>query len=119
MHSLLLTTEPSLQILPTLACKLGLNEAIILQQVHYWLDPEVNKNLFEERYWVQLTYEQWKEQFPFWSNMTIRRVINNLEKLGIIDSFITQDFHKLKYYTINYGALATFTETNINSYQKL
>ena len=33
----LLINESPLQVLPTLATYIGLNEAIFLQQVHYWL----------------------------------------------------------------------------------
>ena len=33
----LLISEPPLQVLPSLAVKIGLNEAIVLQQIHYWL----------------------------------------------------------------------------------
>ena len=40
--SKLLIDEPPLQVLPSLALKIGLNEAIILQQVHYWLNPKLN-----------------------------------------------------------------------------
>ena len=34
----LLTQEPPLQVLPSLAVAIGLNEAIVLQQVHYLLN---------------------------------------------------------------------------------
>ena len=35
--SRLLIDEPPLQVLPSLAREIGLNEAIMLQQIHYWL----------------------------------------------------------------------------------
>ena len=105
MANALLIQEPPLQVLPTLAQKIGLNEAIILQQIHYWLNPKHNKNLFENRLWVWNTYEQWQQQFPFWGERTIRRAILNLEECGILDSFVTRDFRKIKYYTINYNRL--------------
>ena len=35
--SKLLINERPIMILPTLAVKIGLNESIMLQQVHYWL----------------------------------------------------------------------------------
>ena len=105
MSSQLLINEPPLQVLPTLAFKIGLNEAIILQQVHYWLNPRFNKNFFRERHWVRNTYEQWQQQFPFWSEKTIRRSISHLEELNLLISFITCDFKKIKYYAINYDLL--------------
>lgn len=62
MVSPLLINEPPLQVLPTLALKLGLNEAIILQQIYYWLNLEFNKNQFDGRLWVYNTYEKWQQQ---------------------------------------------------------
>ncbi|MCP6757123.1 replication protein RepO, partial [Klebsiella pneumoniae] len=62
MHALLIN-EPPLQVLPSLAKAIGLNEALILQQIHYWLNPKHNQNLFKGRYWVYNTYEQWQAQF--------------------------------------------------------
>jgi hypothetical protein len=111
MANPLLIQEPPLQVLPTLAQKIGLNEAIILQQIHYWLNPKHNKNLFENRLWVWNTYEQWQQQFPFWGERTIRRAILNLEECGILDSFVTRDFRKIKYYTINYNRLEEVEKT--------
>jgi hypothetical protein len=113
MSSPLLINESPLQVLPSLAVKIGLNEAIILQQVHYWLNPRFNKNLFRERYWVRNTYEQWQQQFPFWGEKTIRRAISHLEELNLLISFITCDFKKIKYYTINYDLLnSAYTENS-------
>mgnify|MGYP001147951482 CR=1 FL=1 len=109
----LLINEPPLQVLPTLAQRIGLNEAIIVQQVHYWLNPKFNKNYFEGRYWVWNTYEQWQRQFPFWGMNTIRRAIANLEESKILLSFVTRDFKKLKYYSINYDLLQNFISNKI------
>src|SRR5579862_7435599 len=105
MTSPLLINEPPLQVLPTLARRIGLNEAIVLQQVHYWLNPQFNKNFFEERYWVHNTVTQWQQQFAFWSKKTIKRTIANLEESGLLISFVTRNFKKTKYYTLNYELL--------------
>ncbi len=110
-------------VLPTLASTIGLNEAIILQQVHYWLDPRINKNYINGSFWVYNTYHQWAKQFPFWSEITIRRTIRSLEKLNLL---ISNDFNKnpylrLKWYTINYKELdiiekkILLSKDNINS----
>ncbi len=101
----LLINEPPLQILPTLAKTIGLNEAIVLQQVHYWLNPQFNKNFFEERYWVYNTFTQWHQQFQFWSKKTIKRTIANLEESGLLISFVTRGFKRTKYYTLDYDLL--------------
>lgn len=107
MTSQLLINEPPLQVLPTLAQKVGLNEAIILQQVHYWLNPQFNKHFFKGRHWVHNTFTQWQQQFSFWSPKTIKRTIAGLEESGLLVSFVTRHFKKTKYYTLNYELLGS------------
>jgi hypothetical protein len=74
----LLIDERPLQCLPSLACKVGLNEALFLQQLHYWVRSDSGKVVDTER-WIFNTYEQWQQQFPFWSVRTIRRIVSSLE----------------------------------------
>ena len=106
MSSKLLIEESPLLVQPSLAVVVGLNEAMFLQQVHYWLNPRFNKNHIEGRLWVHNTYEQWQKQFPFWGEKTIRRAISNLEKKGVLESRVTiNNFKKTKFYTINYETL--------------
>lgn len=116
MRSNLLINEPPLQVLPTLAKTIGLNEAIILQQVHYWLNPQLNKNIFEGRHWVHNTFNQWEQQFAFWSKKTIMRTIAILEDAGFLISFVTRDFKKTKYYTLDYGALNRVCPSDPSTY---
>lgn len=112
--SMLLIDEPALQVLPSLALHFGLDEAIVLQQLHYWLckaqdSPEgwAKNSLRDGRYWVFNTYEQWQKQFPFWSISTIKRIFSRLENNWVVHS---QQFDKRwgkqrKYYTIDYDHL--------------
>ena len=100
--SRLLIDEPPLQVLPSLARELGLNEAIILQQMHYWLIKSSHE--FEGVKWFYKTLEDWQTEFPFWSTMTIRRTLTNLEKQKVIriGNFNKKKFDKTKWYTIEY-----------------
>ncbi len=104
----LLINEHPLMLLPTLAKAIGLNESIILQQLHYWLNPKINNNKKEGRYWVFNSYNSWKEQFPFWSETTIKRTILSLEKQLLIVSknFNNSSFNKTKWYSIDYKKLS-------------
>src|SRR5579863_7634459 len=108
MASNLLIKESPLQVLPTLACKVGLNEALVLQQIHYWLNPDHNKNSHEGRLWVYNTIEEWIDQFPFWSDKTLRRVLQVLVDQGLIirDNFNRNKFDKTFWYTLNYDVLS-------------
>jgi len=92
---------------PRLAAKLGLNEAIILQQLHYWLEmPGVGEIDTDGHKWVYNTYDQWHENFPFFSVMTIKRTFLKLEKDSIIVAkHKARCGRRTKYYRINYEAL--------------
>lgn len=82
----------------------GLNEAIVLQQLNYWLNGKSAK-LINGRKWIYNSYKQWQEDnFPFWSLATVRRAIENCEKKGLIitDNFNKAGFDKTKWYSIDY-----------------
>ena len=100
--SRLLINEPPLQVLPSLAKEIGLNEAIMLQQMHYWLIKSSHE--FEGVKWFYKTLEDWQAEFSFWSTMTIRRTLTNLEKQKVIriGNFNKKKFDKTKWYTIEY-----------------
>ncbi|MGG3964999.1 DnaD domain-containing protein [Heyndrickxia faecalis] len=98
----MLLDERPIIVIPSLAEKIGLNEAIILQQLNYWLQK--SNHIYEGKPWVYNTYEDWKEQFPFWSISTIRRAISKLEKEGFIitNNFNRSQIDKTKWYTIDF-----------------
>ncbi len=101
----LLIDEPPLQILPSLAVLVGLNESIVLQQLHYWLVR--SSNVQDGRKWVYNSYEQWQAQFPFWHINTIQRTFGSLERYGVVLSrrLEASDWNQRKWYTIDYEAL--------------
>lgn len=104
MNKLLIDDYP-IQVLPKLAERIGLNEAIILQQMHYWLNQ--SKHSHEGKKWIYNSYKSWEEQFPFWSNVTVRRTISSLEKQGLLytGNFNKAGFDKTKWYSIDYSTL--------------
>ncbi|MDP4146491.1 MAG: hypothetical protein Q8936_18765 [Bacillota bacterium] len=85
-----------------LAKLIGLNESIVLQQMQYWL--EKSHHTIEGVKWIYNTYADWKLQFPFFSESTIRRIIKRLEDKDIIRSsnFNKSKMDNTKWYTINY-----------------
>lgn len=68
-----------------LACIIGLNEALVLGQIHYWLEKnkECSRNFHEGRYWTYNTIKDWQEEFPFWSESTIKRIFKKIKGYGI------------------------------------
>ncbi|WP_346208021.1 DnaD domain protein [Caldifermentibacillus hisashii] len=108
--SKLLINENPIIVLPTLAKKIGLNEALFIQQLHYWLAD--SKHTYDGYQWVYNTYEDWHRQFPFWSTSTIRRIIGKLEREGLIVSGNYNRFKmdKTKWYRINYEYLESLMD---------
>lgn len=102
--------EPPLTVSPSLAAAVGLNEAIILQQVHYWtqINEQTNKNFADGRYWVFHTYAAWEKDFPFWCRSTIRNTINRLEESGLLLSGVynKMSHDRTKWYAIDYDKLS-------------
>jgi hypothetical protein len=129
--SKLLINESPLQVLPSLAILIGLNEAIFLQQLHYWLTPTAK---YQPHYrdwkgeslpWIYNTYHEketvagqkvgWEANFPFWSTRTIRRIVTKLKEKGLIivtNKFNTAATNKTQWYTINYEALENLDNDN-------
>lgn len=134
-----LIDESPLVLLPSLACKLGLNEAVFLQQLHYWLTPSNQwKPHYREyqgkvRPWIFNTYEKkvikytdsdgneqeremgWESQFPFWSTRTIMRVVTGLRSKGLIITtaqFNGNSHNRTEWYTIDYDQLAVTLDSD-------
>lgn len=120
-RSRLLLDEQPLQVLPGLAAKLGLNRALFLQQLHYWLQKD-SAHSQEGRKWVYNTYEEWHEQFPFWTAEAIRKIVSQLENNGIIQTttrYNKRRADRTKWYTIDYDVLNTLLERPDESTQTL
>ena len=107
--SYLLFNDPPLVVNPRLATLIGLNEAIILQQIHYWvqINKKSKKNYKDGYYWTYNSIPGWCEQFPFWSEGTVKRTFSSLKKQNLI---IVSNYNKLKkdrtnWYRVNYENL--------------
>lgn len=101
----LLIEEPPLQVLPSLAKSIGINEAIVLQQIHYWLRK--SNNVKDGHKWIYNSMTNWQKQFSFWSLPTVKRVFSSLEKQGLLitANYNKAGFDKTKWYRINYEKL--------------
>ena len=115
--SRLLIQEPPLQVLPSLAVAIGLNEAIFIQQLHYWLaDPNIGVEK-EGHKWVYNSNASWLEQFPFWSESTLRRTLMSLKKkkLIIVMKLSEDQRDRTNYYRIDYQCLDSCTSEQIHA----
>ena len=98
-----------------LAKEIGLNEAIVLNQLHYWIEKNkrAGNNYYDGRYWVYNTYEDWQKQdFEYWSVKTIQRIFSKLESIGLVISgnYNKMPMDRTKWYTIDYDKLEKLAE---------
>lgn len=121
--SSLLFDEAPLLVRPEMAKRIGLNESIVVQQIHYWLENKRKstkpKDLHKERtyrdgrFWCYNSYAEWQEQFPFWSQKTIERIFSKLEEKGILLSGVFNEWKtdRTKWYTLDYEALDAYEKS--------
>lgn len=127
MSNLLIDERP-LMVLPKLATAVGLNEALVLQQIHYWTKTfeaaDDRKHFRQGKWWVWNSVSGWESNFPFWSRSTVRRTLRSLRepyapsdaerKRGMVDRaalVVTGTFNamagdKTLWYRVNYRELA-------------
>lgn len=111
--SKLLIDERPLTVQPSLAAALGsLDEATVLQQIHYWLSRSTNVK--DGKKWIYNTMTDWMKQFPWIkSRKTLSGYFDDLEKRGLIitGNFNKSKFDRTKWYSIDYQALAKFEQS--------
>ncbi len=106
----LLYSENPLVVNPELAEKIGLNEAIVLQQLHYWIQKSTIE--YDGYVWVYNTIDQWREQFRFFSADTIKRTLKKLKEVGLVrvERLSKDKRDRTNYYAIDYKKLESFED---------
>jgi len=106
MSSKLLDERP-LQVLPSLVSFIGLEKAIILQQIHWMLQSDhFGKEFGDGHKYIWMTAEDFhKHHFPFWKPDTIRKHLQGLERKGLLIGKFRTGYNRTKHYRINYPAL--------------
>lgn len=120
----LLFNDQPITINRKLAKCLGLKEAVVFQQIHYWLEinKKTNNNFLEGRYWTYNSVKNWHtNEFDFLSLKTLQRTLKSLEDDGLI---LCGDFNKMKgdktkWYSINYEKLLEVCEKRLNEKEVL
>lgn len=113
----LLHKKHPIVINPELAVRVGLNEAIVLQQLAYWLEETEAGIEHEGRRWVYNTQEQWRQQFSFWSVDTVKRAFTSLQKQGLVlvKQLAKSKHDRTNYYAIDYDRVALLDQCNLPS----
>ena len=103
----LLIDEQPLILLPSLAKVLGLELAVLVQQLHFLLSIPKCGRVIEGEKWIWNTYKEWqKEAFPFWSQRVIRRLFTEAEEQFLVISSQPEGWgSRRKYYRLNKGMM--------------
>lgn len=89
----------------------GLDNAVFLDTIAYWIKKNAaNKqqhNFQDGRYWTYNTQAAFQKMFPGWSRETIRRIIRNCVKHGllIVDNFNTKGYDRTSWFSLTDKAL--------------
>lgn len=118
--SSLLIDEQPLQVIPSLAVHLGVNAAILLQQINYWIkhaERSKDERKFKAgRWWTYNSYSDWQHQMPWMSESGIRKLVKKLED----ESYIKTVKHRrstrdhTKWYTILYENVNTLGHIEVS-----
>lgn len=104
--SVWLINEEYIQLLPSLACVLGVDEALFLANLQRWI--RTSRHEIDGQVWVYNKLPQWQEQLPFFPMRTLQRVIANLRDRGVITvthEYNTNGSDRTGWYAINYQEL--------------
>ena len=100
--------------MPSLAVALGdLEEAIILQQIQYWMNNPKSGRVGEDgRKYIRDTYKEFLLQFPWMKERTLKRKVKRLEdkKLLIVTNLNKSKYDRTKWYSIDYDRLNQFVQ---------
>ena len=108
----LLIEETPLLVLPSLAVAVGVDKAMLLQQLHFRVAYHGVRR--EGQLWYCQKLSHWSRQLPFFSEAKIKRLFQQLEKDGLVlatDKYNSFYVDRTKWYRIDYDKLTSLLLT--------
>lgn len=100
------------------ACKYGVEEAVMLNNLYYWVlkNKANNKHFHDGYYWTYNSLKAFEKLFPFWSKRQIERILNNLEKKKAIKTgnYNKAGYDRTKWYTITETVISIYANGEID-----
>lgn len=97
-----------------IAEKYGINAAIILQNMYYWIEKNRanEKHFHDGYYWTYNSLKAFEELFPYMSTKQIRGALEKLEEEGIIvcGNYNNSTYDRTKWYAITDAGYELFHE---------
>lgn len=107
---------------PILAARVGLAEAILLEQVHLSLQEvkalessrpaKLHRHFVDGRWWLQASYAEMQLTLPFWSVATIARTVRSAEMQSLLVSrhFGKSRGDRRKWYSVEYEVIESIAQ---------
>ena len=87
-----------------LAMEVGVSSAILYQNLKFWClkNQANNKHFYEGKFWTYNSVEAFSVFFPYMTNYTIRKGLEDLEKAGyiVVGSFNQTAYDRTKWYSV-------------------
>lgn len=94
-----------------LACKFGVNEAIFIENLRFWIakNKANRKHFHHGRYWTYNSALAYAELFPYFSRNQIERIIAKLRGLGVllVSNFNENQYDRTNWYSIKEEMLSS------------
>lgn len=88
-----------------LAEKFGLNNAIFLQDIAYWIEfNRKNDTAFKDgRYWTYSTMNELAERHPYWNKNQVRHIVDTCKKNGwiIVEHYDKSSYNRRNWYSLS------------------
>lgn len=88
-----------------IATKIGVDEAIMLNNFVYWLakNKANNKNFFDGNYWTFNSVRAYSELFPFWKESQIKRILKSLidQNVLVVGNYNQNAYDRTNWYSLS------------------
>lgn len=93
-----------------LACQYGVDEAIFLQTIGYWIEKNHANgvNRVAGRTWTYNSLPALAKMFPFWSTRVLERIIGHLTEAGAVITAEHSRGSRVKWYALSDDVLCAF-----------
>ena len=88
-----------------IATRIGVDEAIMLNNFVYWLakNKANNKNFFDGNYWTFNSVRAYCELFPFWKESQIKRILKSLidQNVLVVGNYNQNAYDRTNWYSLS------------------
>ena len=106
-----------------IAKEYGVDIAILVNNIAFWLQKNKanKKHIYDGKVWTYNTTKAFSELFHYWTQNQIRRILDNMEKAGILEigNYNATAYDRTKWYTFTDAFVKTHTSICENTQMDL